>query len=283
MVVVFSTIMVYGNSSRVFVAGEPYLAVGSCAALIFVLASLALRAKGKRGKPEREVWLWRTRSEMSFFAAWQLLILALLNIWSALDASISLGVLVGSYLLTAGFVVFSDRMIAVAESPTQDGGSQPLDYFGRPRSRRILFWGLFVIPESTIAIFAIRWSFGAKPYPAAFHPPQICLLLVALSSAGSAIMTFQRYRTTAADKIASRVIVLATLLCFGMAGFAQLVLTYSTYVYLLSTFAVACIATSVYWLSRASMRDPVSPEGSPESSSAGGQGLTNQSAPIGEI
>jgi len=166
-------------------------------------------------------------------------------------------------------------MIALAELPSQDGGSNPLSYFGLPRSRRLLFWGFVVYPETALALGAIWVFLGKKAYPTFNNPPQMCLLLVVLASVGMAVMVFQRYRKSIANELASKIVILATLLCLGMAALFQLVLAFSYYVFGLSTCAVICIAISIYWLLRASKNDSVVLESAPGSAVAGNQGLTN--------
>jgi hypothetical protein len=166
-------------------------------------------------------------------------------------------------------------MIALSELPSQDGGSNPLSYFGLPRSRRLLFWGFVVYPETALALGGIWVFLGMKAYLAFNNPPQMCLLLVAWASVGMAVMVFQRYRKSMANELASKIAVLATLLCLGMAALFQLVLSFSYYVFALSTCSVICIGTSVYWALRASKSDSAMLQSVPESSAVGGEGLMN--------
>jgi hypothetical protein len=271
---VYATVIGYRNSPRTIAAGATYLAAAFCVGSLFACLFALLHVASKQGRSAQSIWFLERSVRVLLFVACQLQIIALLNMWASMGPSTVI-VLIGSYVLAACFIVISDRMIALAELPSQDGGSNPLSYFGLPRSRRLLFWGFILYPEMALALGGIWVFFGKRAYLVFNNPPQMCLLLVALASVGMAAMVFQRYRKSIANELASKIVVLATLLCLGMAGLFQLVLAFSYYVFGLSTCSVICIAISVYWLLRASKNDLALLESAPESAVAGSQGLAN--------
>ena len=263
VIAIYAAAIWYRNNQRTLVAGMTYLAAAGCIVFLYALLSFILHIELKKGKYVQRIWLLQTRAQLVLYVGCQLQIIALLNMWASLGPS-TISVCAGSYFLAVCFIIVSDRMIALAELPTQDGGSKPLDYFGRPRSRRLLFWGFVAYPETALALGGIWVFLGVKKYSAFNNPPQLCLLLVALASAGTAVMVFQRYRKSVANKQASTIVILASFLCLGMAALVQLVLTYSYYVYGLSAFSIICIAISANWLLRASENGSAVQESAPE-------------------
>jgi hypothetical protein len=256
------TIWRYRNLPHMLAAGEPYLCSASCAGLFFAVTFMALRKYLGISGSEETIWLLKTRSKVFLIAAWQLLILAVLNIWAATPAPTTFTIFSGSYLLAAGFVILSDRIIALADRSDQSGGSKPLKYFGEPRSRRTFFWGFVVYPESALAFAGVHFWIRQRPYPQLFQPPQLCLLLITFTCVGSALLVFHRYRQMEVNKLFSNWIFLAILLTLASAAIVQIVLSYNLFVFIMSIIVAICIGASLYW-SRATPRQPTTPSENP--------------------
>ena len=155
------------------------------------------------------------------------------------------------YLSATIFMILSYKLVALADRSQQEGGSKPLSFFGRPRSRRLAFCALIYSPIGPLIIMSAEWS-NAKWCPAVLKVPRFWLLLVALLSAVAAGFVFQRYR--AAERVRTRtgrVTAVVTLMVLGLAAAIEIGLRYDVLMYALSSIAVACIAASVYWLSLA--------------------------------
>jgi hypothetical protein len=246
---IFVTLVWYASSPRLLLAGVLYLMAATYIVLFSVFLATSLKTKQRRGTRDPAVWSLNRRAYVLLLFAWEVAIVGVLNIW-AFTYPVPRA-FTTSYVSAGIFIVLSYKLVALADSSTQDGGSMPLNYFGRPRSRRILFCGFVYTPIGMLALAGVLISLYWRWLPVPFQPPQLCLLLVALSSAMSAGMVMQRYRRAPQDKTLSARVLLPVL--FGLVGtlVLQVVFGYSLYVYVLSSITAACIAATVYWLSLA--------------------------------
>lgn len=251
-----ATMVWYGGSSHSMLAGVLYLLAASYLALICGLTVTSWRRKQERGTPELAIWTVRRRVSALFLFGWELAIIGLLNIWGV-SLYKSHGSIVFGYCLAAVFMVLSYRTVALADSAEQFGGSKPLNYFGLPRSRRIFFCAFVYTPIGPLIILSLAWS-GREWCPALLQPPQLWLLLLALISALSAGMVFQRYRAASPDKALAMKVIVSTTFGLACTTLLQVIFAYGFNVYVLSSVTVACIAATLYWLSLAE------PGGSPE-------------------
>jgi hypothetical protein len=239
----------YGSSTRLMVAGALYLVAATSLCVVCLLLTSGLRAKRRKGIPEPAAWRLHTTAFVLLLSAWELAIIGCLNLWSFAFSGSRVSTLRG-YLSVGFFLVFSYGLVAIADRSQQEGGSRPLNYFGRPRSRRLLFCAFVLYPITPLVIVGLAWS-RWKWCPSLLRLPQLWLLLVALSSAMSAGMVFQRYRAATANKAFGRKVALLTICGLASATAIQVFLVYDGYLYSLSSIAFACIAATVYWLSLA--------------------------------
>jgi hypothetical protein len=249
--VVLAAILWYGHSPHVMDAGVLYLLAAACVDLYCIPAALALRTRLRKGDSTQALWSLERTVRALVLVAWQLAILGLLSIW-AVEPVGSPAVLASSGLPLVICIIVSDRLIALADTPSQDGGTKPLSFFGRLRTRRVYFWACTVYPASAPVMLGVRMFMRGKPYPSPLHPPQLCLLLAAVMSVGTAGLVFQRYRGLASDKRRSALCALAVFLVVGFAGVFAFFLAYSRYVYALSSLSVMCVALSAQLVLRAS-------------------------------
>lgn len=244
-------ILWYAAEPRRILAGAAYLVSAAFLDFFCLFNALAVRARLKGCPLSQSMWRLQTRAQIMLLAAWQLAIIGLLNIWSA-ESSVLPTILLLSNLLAALSIFIWDRMISIADSPTQDGGAKSLSALGRRRSRRLFFWAFFVFPLSSLIIADVMIFASGATHPAAFDPPQICLLLDALFSAGAAGLIFQRYRGVAASQAPSSAFILVWLLVVFLAIGSQLLVEWRPYVDSLSTIVLLCTAFCAQWLWRAS-------------------------------
>lgn len=218
---------------------------------LFSLALVAnLRMKQRRGTPEPAAWAVQTRARVLLLVGWQLAILGSINMWPfGLPAS-RVSTIMG-YLLAGAFMILSYKLVAIADSSRQAGGSRPISYFGRPRPRRLFFAGFVYTPIGFLILMSVEWS-NAPWCPVILRPPRFLLLVVVLLSAAAAGLIFQRYRGTERGRSrAERVLTVVTLVVLGFAAASQIILGEDIYMYAFSSIAVVCIAATVYWLSLA--------------------------------
>ena len=244
-----ATMVWYGGSSHSLLAGVLYLLAASYLALICGLTVTRWRKKLRRGTPELAFWAIRRRASALLVFGWQLAIVGLLNIW-AVSFHESHGSIVSGYCLAAVFIVLSYKTVALADSAEQFGGSKPVNYFGRPRSRRIFFCAFVYTPIGPLVILSFAWS-GREWCPALLQPPELWLLLLALISTMSAGMIFQRYRAASPDKALAMKIIVSTTFGLACTTLLQVIFAYGLNVYVLSSLTLACIAAISYWLSLA--------------------------------
>ena len=233
----------------VLLAGFLYLIVANYLDLFAAFVATRVRKQQMRGNPDPTTWLLNTRAYVLFLSAWQVAIVGFLNMWPFEFSDSRLSAILG-YLLAGIFVIVSYGFVAIADSSEQEGGSRPLNFFGRPRSRRLVFCALIYSPIGPLVILSTVWS-DAKWCPTLLRAPQFWLLLTALLSAVTAALLFQRYLRSGPNKTSAMRVLIGTLSILGLEAAIQLMFTYSTYVYVLSSITLACIAASVYWLSLA--------------------------------
>jgi hypothetical protein len=244
--IILAAVIWYGPSARMLVAGGLYLMIASCLCLASVLLAATVKVKQRRGIADSLNWAQGARAYAFLLSAWQLAIVGLLNIW-AVDYSRNPVVFALSYVLAVLFIACCSLMVRVTDKSNQAGGAKLLNYFGRPRSRSLFFYGFCYI-ISPFLFVGIRVFFLSRPSPAPFQPPQLCLLFATLSNFISTGMVIQRYRQALPDKaLASRAIVL-TVCALISQGVIQMIFRYSTYMYVLSSITFACTASSLYWL-----------------------------------
>lgn len=265
---IFVTVLWYGNSPRIVISGTPYLIAAALICPFCFITTLRVKIGLKKGVSAQSLWVLQTRAQVLMLAAWQLAILGVLNIWADTFAG-SFSIFVLSNLLVLACIIIADRFIALADSPSQDGGSKPMNIFGLSRSRRLFFWALIVYVSSIPAGTGVLLFTKMKPYPSPLHPPQLCLLLDAVYSAAAAGLVFQRYRLVASYRTDKLRFSLAALLVVGSATVTQFFGVGSLYILVLSSFTVLCTATSAYslWKARNSgaseLEAAVVPDGTP--------------------
>lgn len=251
--VVLVAILWYGGEPRRILTGAVYLVSAALLGFLCLFNVLAVKTRLKKGPLSQSLWLLQTRAQVMLLIAWQLAIIGLLNIWSA-ESSVFLSILLLSNLLVAVSIFTWDRLISIADNPSQDDGAKSLSALGRPRSRRLFFWAFFVYPLSSLVVADVMIFAGGASHPAPFDPPQICLLLDALFSAGAAGLIFQRYRGVSASQAHSAAFILVWLLVVCVAIGSQLFVEWRPYIDILSTFILLCTALCARWLWRASNR-----------------------------
>ena len=255
--IILVTLLWYGRSARLLLAGVLYLIAASCLSSICVLQAISLRAKQRKGIPEPATWLLLRKAYVFLLFAWELAILGLLNI-RAFSPDSSQVSLILSYLLVGVFGILSYRIVGLADSPKQDGGSKLINYFGRPRSRRIFFVGFVYTPIGPLIIMSLAWS-RVEWCPRLLQPPLHGFLLIILLSTMSAGMVFQRYRGAATNQSLALKVIVPTVCGLVCTGILQAIFEYSLYVYALSSISVICMAAAVYWLLLAKEVVPVTP------------------------
>jgi hypothetical protein len=259
---ILAAVVRYGGSAHVVVAGAVYLMVASSLCLVCLLLASTGQAKRRKGILEPAVWRLHTRARVLLLSGWQVGIVGWLNLWSLTVSGSRISILLG-YLSVSVFLMLSYKLVAIADRSKQEGGPKPLNYFGRPRSRRLLFCAFVLYPIVPLVILGVAWSHW-EWCPSLLRLPQLWFLLVALSSAMSAGLIFQRYRAAAPDKALAKKIFFLTICTLISAAAIQAFLVYDAYVYLLSSTTSACIAAEVYWLFLAKEENPLSPEQRPD-------------------
>lgn len=238
------------RSSARLLPGALYLCVSGYPSLFSQALVASLRMKERKGIPEPAAWDLHTRTYVLLLSAWQLALIGSLNMWPFGFPVSWVSVTMG-YLLAGAFMIITYKLVAIADSSKQEGGSRPINYFGRPRPRWIFFCAFVYAPIGPLIIMSQEWA-DAKWCPAILQPPRIWLLLVALVSIVSLGLIFQRYRV--AGRVEHRVgtvLAVGTLLVLVLATVGQIFVGYDLEMYLLSSITVTCMAASVYWLSRA--------------------------------
>jgi hypothetical protein len=179
--------------------------------------------KQRKGIPEPAAWALHTRAYVLLLSGWQLAIIGSFNMWP-FGLRVSRVAVALGYLLAGAFMILSYKLVAIADSSKQEGGSGPISYFGRPRPRRFFFAGFVYTPIGFLILMSVEWS-DAPWCPTILRLPQFFLLLVALLSAVSAGLIFHRYRGIERNRSrAERVLATSTLLVLGLAAAVQIFL-----------------------------------------------------------
>lgn len=249
--VILGAILWYGSAPGKILMGAAYLVSAAFLASFCLFNVLTVKTRLKRSPLSQSMWLLQTRAQVMLFVAWQLAITGLLNIWST-DTSRLLSIFLLSNGLAALCIFTWDRLISIADNPSQDGGAKSLSSLGRRRSRRLFFWAFFVYPLSSLVVAGVMLFVKGGVYPPLFHPPQLCLLLDAFFSMGAAGLIFQRYRGVSGNQIHKTAFILIALLVVGIATVSQLFVRWNPYSNLLSMVILLCTASCAYWLWKAS-------------------------------
>jgi hypothetical protein len=229
--------------------GVLFLIAASYLDLAGLSLAINLRKKQRRGAPESAAWALHKRAYVLFCAAWQVAVIGFLNLGALWFSGSRTSVIVG-YLAATIFMILSYKMVAIADSPEQEGGSKPISYFGRPRARKLFFCAFVYTPIGPLIMMSLEWS-GLKWCPVVLRPPQFWLLATTLLSLAAAALILQRYRTVTANKSLRAKVLVVTLSGLSVMAAAQIVFAHDVYMSFLSMAACACIAASFYWLSLA--------------------------------
>jgi hypothetical protein len=231
--------IIYGDSARAALAAAPYLG----AACVADLAAIAALGKARLALRLEDVgpgaWRGLRAARVFAFAGWQLEILAILNVW-ATAATWPLPVVFLCYALAAVGVGLGDRLVAMADSPDQRGGSRPVG--ARGQSRRMFFWLFVVYPMLPLLAASALLAAGDAPYLAFLNPPRAALVAASVAAAAAGLLAAQRYRRSRATAAPARAGVYAALagLVIAAAGAVAFAFRASLYLYLFSSAAVAC-------------------------------------------
>jgi hypothetical protein len=245
-VVILGAVVWYGHSDRLTLEGALWLMLASCLDLLSLLLSVSLRVKRGRNLPAPSGWVGRARAQVLVIAGWQSAAVGLLNIW-AFHYSRDPVIMSFSYLLTVLFAFCCLSEVRFSDNPEQEGGPTPINYFGRPRARSLFFYG-FCYVVLPIFVAAVRVYFLPKPTPPPFQPPQLAMLLVCLFSLASACLVVQRYQGPFQDRIlATRISFLTVCIVAVMSGI-EITFRHGTYLYVLSSLTIVCMAISTYSL-----------------------------------
>lgn len=245
---ILATLVGY-RESPLYLPGTLYFIAASYCSFFGAYLAINSRKKQRRGLIEPGGWALQTKATVFIFSGWQVAIVGLLNFWQA-DFSGSRAYVIIGYLLMPVFAVVSFKLVRIADSPQQEGGSRLFNYFGRPRPRWMFFCGFLYTPTIPLIILSVEWS-DAKWCPVLLRLPQFWLLLAALMSVASTGLIFHRYRRAAPNKTWAVNVLIGTLLGLGLTGAVQMMSGYSLTVYVLSSITCACVAASAYWLSLA--------------------------------
>jgi len=245
--VVVVAILWYGSSPRKMLMGAVYLVSAALLVSFSLVNVITVKTQLRRRSLSQVLWLRQTRAQATLLIAWQLTITGLLNIWSG-GTSQLLSVFLLSNLLILVSIFAWDRLISIADGKNQDGGARSLSSMGRPRSRRLFFWAFLVYPSTCLIVADVMIFASGRAHPTLFNAPQICLLVNALFSVGTAGLIFQRYRGASATEAYRTAFALVGLLVFGAAVGSQWLVGWSPYVDLLSVLVLLCTAASAYWL-----------------------------------
>lgn len=227
---------------RVFLAGIIYLLAVDFLFLMSLPLTLRLRKKQRVNAFDDGDWLDYTKGFLLIQTASELAILGILSIWSATYSGSREEVIRG-YLLFSIFVIILYKMVAITDRSNQEEGSKPISYFGRPRSRSLLFCGLIGWPIIPIIIVAVSCS-GLPHCPALLQPPRVWFLLIMLSCLFSFGFVYQRYRSTSRQRLFARVFP-ATILILALTAIIQFLLTYDLYIYVLSSISLIFLAATI--------------------------------------
>jgi hypothetical protein len=238
----------YRNSMSIVLAGLFYLMVANVVCILSI--SLAVSSQGRTRTAFRQTTFvsLKIRARMLLLISWQVAIVGVLNI-TAMDLSRARIPFWLNYLLIGLFFFGSLRLVSIADSSNQDGGYVPLNYFGRPRTRRLLFV-LFTVFCALLPLVGASVEFAANGgrRPIAFQHPQLCLLMAAITSTMSAGFLLERYRKAPRSKTEGSIIFSVALCILAVAAIIQSVFSYGVYLYILSAIALIGSAVTVFCL-----------------------------------
>jgi len=223
-------------------SGALYLLLAACAGLYSLYSASTLRVKQTTGRDEL-AWALHNRAYVLLLSGWQAAILGLVNIWQFVPgSSVQVGL---GYISVGVFIILSYRLVSAADNAKQEGGSRPLNYFGRPRSRR-LFFGVFLsVPIVVLIDMNVRWS-DAPWCPNLLRLPGLWLLFIALASAMSAVLILQRYRGVAGDRAWRNGLLVGTVVVLGCAWGIQVFLQHDMSICVLSSITLVSLTLTVY-------------------------------------
>lgn len=209
-----------------------------------ILIALSSRAENKKQFRNASR---RIRSRLLLLVAYMLAIIGTLNTTGS-DAFKTRIPVIANYVLAVVFSALSYAILAIADKSKQDGRCRPLNYFGRPRQRRLLFvlFGFFIITpllwaSATIVIHGIR-------PPTAIEHVMFCVFLVTVSAVLSASLVLERFRKTGINTTWGRSVLIATLCLLTFTGIMRMTFAYSLYFYVMSSITVLCAAVAVLFL-----------------------------------
>jgi hypothetical protein len=242
-------ILVGYRNAPLYLPGAVYLVAAGYGNVISVVLVAGLRKKQRSGDPEAAAWAIQTKASLLTLSGWQVAIIGLLNVLQSGFSGSQASVIIG-YFMTAIFAVVWFRLLLMADRSQQEGGPEPLSFFGRPRPRWMFFCLFFYTLIIPLIIASVELS-NARWCPVLLRPPQFWLLLVSLMSAASTGLIFHRYWRAAPNKTWAIRVLIGTLLGIGLAGLVEAVWEYNLAIYLLSSVTVACVGASTYWLTLA--------------------------------
>jgi hypothetical protein len=215
-------------------------------ASVIICLRCILRATSLKAKMETAL----TRNTLLIFVAWQIAIVGALAISSEV-LSISTFHLLADYAAAVLFYFFSYQLLSAIDSSQQSGGYKPVNFFGYPRSRKLIF-ALFagcstILPLTIMSLEDSLATSGWRPTP--LRSSQACLLMVAIMSVLSAGLVYQRYRGAApVDRTRGlQIFGIALLLLAFELGIQQMFLS-GLYVYVLSAIVVVGCSIEILYL-----------------------------------
>ena len=122
------------RSSPLYLLGALYLIAAGFLNFFAVVLVGGLRKKQGNGDPEPAAWPIQTKASVLTLCGWQVAIVGLLNFWQSDFSGSRPSVIIG-YLLTGVFIAVWFKLVTMADSSRQEGGSRPFNFFGRPRPR----------------------------------------------------------------------------------------------------------------------------------------------------
>jgi hypothetical protein len=247
--VILATILWRGHLPHSAEASTLYLGVASFVDLYCLLILFFVLTEQRKSGSMETVGFLQTRAQLLFLIAWQLTVVGVLHVFADnFIGTQTVFILCG--LLLAMCLFISDRMIAFADSPYQDGGSRPLHFFKRPRSRRVFFWAFIVYCGGSFGAAAVNFFIGLGSQSSLLHPPQLCLLFAAAVAAATAAFVIQRYHGLTFSRQLAAACFLPAVAVLGIACVFEIYSGSSPGTFWTSSVIVTCISLSAYWLLR---------------------------------
>lgn len=184
--------IVVSSTGRAGFAGAAYLGAAGIASTLSLHQCACRRALVRRREAGPALWQTALKARVAVLLGWQLALVGLLGVWAA-GAAHSPAVAALSYGAAAGGVLVGDRLVALADSADQAGGTIPPAPFGRPRSRRLMFWALAVYPTATLWVAAAVFFRADAANAGAAVAPRIAISVLAALSLASTGLVAQRY------------------------------------------------------------------------------------------